>query len=105
MSWRRMRRLLARWSGGIEFLVWGDNPWKAVLTSVTLGMLAGSALALAGLIGGDRMGPGASRLNALGLLLICLTYFIGVGFYGAWAKDHKSTRPVGIGRHSRNPKR
>jgi hypothetical protein len=51
------------------------------------------------------MGPGASRLNALGLLLICLTYFIGVGFYGAWAKDHKSTRPVGIGRHSRNPKR
>jgi hypothetical protein len=52
----------------------------------------------------DRMGPGATRLNALGVLVICLAYFIGVGLFGAWAKEHKLTRPVGKGRHSRNPK-
>jgi hypothetical protein len=102
--WQRVRRLVARWSAGVEFLVWGDSAWRNTFTRVTLGTLAGSALALAVLAAPDRMGPGATRLNALGVLVICLAYFIGVGLFGAWAKEHKLTRPVGKCRHSRNPK-
>jgi hypothetical protein len=97
-------RLRARWSAGIEFLVWEETAWKYVFTGLTVGALVGSALALAALIAPGRMGSGATRLNALGVLVICLAYFIVVGLFGAWAKDHKSTRPVGMGRHSRNPR-
>jgi hypothetical protein len=87
-----------------DFLVWGETAWKYVFTGLTVGALGGSALALVALVAPGRMGPGATPLNALGVLAICLAYFIGVGLFGAWAKDHKLTRSVGIGRHSRNPR-
>jgi hypothetical protein len=99
-----VRRLVVRWSQGIEHLVWRRPTYRNPLLRLSFGMLCLTTGALVGLIEGAR--TGASRWIFAVLLLLCVAYFVALGLVCAWATGRQPRRhAVGLGRHSRNPKR